>query len=461
MPRRKKGEADGVHPLFRSVRSRVGATARSTVPRHYGLLKRLTQLAAICSLALTAKSQETTALPSIVTIETATQEALDKNLTLLAERYRISVADARIITARLRPNPVVTLVADHLDLLGTHFNAQNNAGPAEYAYRTDFVLERGGKRERRIAFAEADRSAAELAVLNSVRTLLYDVNSAFVDVQLAKEAVALAQQSLKALNDIVDINGARVRSGDLAQVELVRSRLAALQFNTAVQQAQLRLKQAKNRLQLLLGRNSLSDDFDVSGEMRRETKNYALDEVRTVALQLRPDLRQAQREQARSQADLRLQLAQGKVDYTVGTEYRRQQGLNGTGNSLGFFVSVPLPVFNRNQGEIERARLEQEQLSLRIRAVQAAIGTEVTNAYQQYTTNKDLLDSIEKNALEQARNVRQTTEYSYRRGEASLIEFLDAQRAFNDAVQSYNEVRAEYARSLYLIDSVSGRSVTP
>lgn len=422
---------------------------------------RVFQVAVLCCFAQFLTAQPASSPPAVVTLDQATREALDKNLDLLAERYRISVADARIITARLRPNPVATVSGDHLDLLGTDFDARNNAGPTEYSFRTDFVLERGSKRERRIAFAEADKSAAELGVLNSVRTLIFDVDSAFVDIQLAEEAVALAQENLKALNGIVEINNARVRAGDLAQVELVRSRVAALQFQTAVQQGQLRLRQAKNRLQLLMGRIVLLDSFDVAGEIRREAAPFDFETFRKAAQERRPDLLQIQREQARTVADLRLQIAQGKVDYTVGTEYRRQQGISGTGNSLGFFLSVPIPVFNRNQGEVERARREQEMAAARIRALQATIGTEVTNAYQQYTTNRELLESIEKNTLEQAREVRQTTEYSYRRGEASLIEFLDAQRAFNDAVQSYNEARAEYARSLFLIDSVSGRSVNP
>src|SRR5262249_53436950 len=160
----------------------------------------------------------------------------------------------------------------------------------------------------------------------------------------------------------------------------------------------------------------------------------------------------------RSQADLRLQIAQGKVDYTVGAQYHRQFS-NARGSSLGLFFSAPLPVFNKNQGEIERARREEMQIQARIRALQKDIGTEVQNAYQQYATAKDLLDSFEKNMLAEAREVRETTVYSYRRGEATFVELLDAQRAFNDTMQGYNEARGEYARSLYLIDSISGKAV--
>jgi cobalt-zinc-cadmium efflux system outer membrane protein len=185
-----------------------------------------------------------------------------------------------------------------------------------------------------------------------------------------------------------------------------------------------------------------------------------LDRVREQAFNLRPDLQALLKEHARSQSDIRLQIAQGKIDYTVSTLYHHQYGYS-NGRAFGLQLTVPIPVFNRNQGEIERVRQEQRQIEARIRALQASIATEVENAYRQYSTARALLENIEKNMLGPAREVRQTMEYSYRRGEASLVEFLDAQRAYNETVQSYNEALAEYARSLYLIDSVSGGKVRP
>lgn len=416
---------------------------------------RLTAFTAL-AICLLARAEE---LPRTVTAEQAVAEAVAHNLDLAAARYDITVAEARRITAALRPNPVITLSADHLDLLGTGFNAVNQAGPPEYAYRTDFILERGGKRARRIELADNDRALARLTVLNHMRSLIFDVDNAFVEVQAAKEQLNLAQDSLAALNAIVDINTTRVRAGDLAQVELVRSRVAALQFQTAVEQARLRLTQAKARLQSLMGRTLAVADFDVEGSMRRDAEGPAHETLLTQATTHRPDLLALQWSQARSQADLRLQIAQGKIDYTVGSEYRRQDGFNARGNMLGFFFSAPLPVFNRNQGEIARAQRELEQAGARIKALQLSVGAEVTSAWQQYQSSRTLLEAIESSMLEQARDVRKTTEYSYRRGEASLLEFLDAQRAFNDAMQSYNEARASYARSLYLIDSVTAATL--
>jgi cobalt-zinc-cadmium efflux system outer membrane protein len=258
----------------------------------------------------------------------------------------------------------------------------------------------------------------------------------------------------------VDINAVRVKAGDLAQVELLRSKVAALQFQTAVEQAKLRLTQAKNKLQNLLGRSTADANFEVSGTLRRDAAIPAYNQLLEQAISQRPDLQGLLRWRVRNQADIRLQIAQGKIDYTVGMEYRRQDGINGRGNSLGFFFAVPLPVFNRNQGEIVRAERELDQSAARIRALEQTVKTEMTNAYEQYQTSKNLLEGIEQNMLEQAREVLKITEYSYRRGEASLLEFLDAQRAFNDAMQSYNEARANYARSLYTIDSITAANIS-
>ncbi|MBI3679280.1 MAG: TolC family protein [Acidobacteria bacterium] len=395
-----------------------------------------------------------------ITLDQALREAIASNLDLAAARHSISVAEARQITARLRPNPVMTVSADHLDLLGTGYNSINNAGPNEYSYRTDFILERGGKRTARMELAAVEKSVTELGFQDTMRRLIFDVESAFVDVQLARENLALAEDNLRSLNGIVAINTVRVRTGDLAVVELDRSQVAAMQYQTAVRQAELQLRQARNRLQFLLGRPVAVEDFDVTGPIRRDDRRISLEEVRGRAQTRRPDLQAIRQTQARNQADLRLQLAQGKIDYTTGVEYRRQQAPSGMGNSLGFFFSAPLPLFNRNQGEIARSQREIDQAAAQIRALEARVNGEVTSTWHQYFTSRGLLEDIEQKMLAKARSVRQTTEYSYRRGEATLVEFLDAQRAFNDVTQSYNEARANYARSLYLLDSVTASPVS-
>jgi len=417
-------------------------------------------LSFLCFSSLTARSvcaQPAPAPPDRVTIEQAVQEAVDHNLNLLAERYNLSIADAKIITARLRPNPVFSAALDYIDLLN-RFNGDNQGGPTEYNFRTDFVLERGAKRERRVEVAQTTREVAQLQLLNTTRNLALDVQSAFIDVLQAKDNLTLARENLQAFRGIVDVNATRVRAGDLAKVELVRTQVAALQFQSAVRQAESKLKIAGNKLQSLMGRRVPSPTFDVVGALRRDSEPVVMETVATQALELRPDLAALRKDQARSLAEVRSQLAQAKVDFTVGAEFHRQFH-NGSASALGLFFSAPLPVYNKNQGEIERARQEQEQILARIRAAEADVQNEVRNAWVQYATSRELLESIEHDLLDQAREVRTTMEYSYRRGEASLVEFLDAQRAFNDARQSYNDARADFARSLYTIDSISGKVV--
>jgi cobalt-zinc-cadmium efflux system outer membrane protein len=392
-----------------------------------------------------------------LTLNQAISEALDKNLNLVAARFDLPIAQARIITARLRPNPIFSLEASHLIYpITPDFNKERAGGPNEFAIRTDFVLERGGKRERRIEVAEAAEGVAELQVLNTVRMIVLDVEAAFVDILQAKANLALASDSLKAFDEIVNINTVRVKSGDLAEVELIRSQVAQLQFENTVRQAQLQVLTARARLQVLLGRGITEPLVDATGEMRRDTVSMDLSGFRQRALNQRPDLLALRRDQIRSQAELRLQLAQGKVDYTIGSEYRRQQGLANYGNLMGFFFSANLPVFNRNQGEIARATQERSQVEAKVRAQETTVQNDVQIAYLQYSNALTTLNRVEGALLQRARDVRQITEFSYRRGEANFLELLDAQRAYNETMQAYTEARGEFARSLYGLDAATG-----
>jgi cobalt-zinc-cadmium efflux system outer membrane protein len=392
-----------------------------------------------------------------ITIDQAVNEALDHNLSLLAERFNVSVADAAVLTAGLRPNPVVTASLMRPD----QSLVRAGISPFEQVFRTDYIFERGAKRQRRLDQAGLARSVVELQLLNTTRTLRLDVETAFTNLLLAKRNVSLAQANLKAFNNVVQINAERVRTGDLSAVELSRSRLAALQFQNDVRQQETQLRVAKNRLGTLLGRGADGGDtLEVAGDLRKDVQPVDYELVRRQALEARPDVRALRADQARTVADTRLQLANGKIDYTISGEYHRQEGTDVHGNSYGVFFSAPLPIFNRNQGEIARAQVQQQQVRTKVQALEQDIVNEVANAYAEYAASRDIVDTIETQMLAGADDVRTTTEYSYRRGEASFIELLDAVRAYNDTMHSYNEARAAYARSLYTLDSIAGK-VTP
>jgi cobalt-zinc-cadmium efflux system outer membrane protein len=394
-----------------------------------------------------------------LTVEEAVAEAMQNNLSLLAERASIPIAEARVLTARLRPNPVVSAAGDHLDVLGTGFNDVNAGGPSEIVVGSEFLIERGGKRRRRTDVAEQARSVAETAFLDAVRLTRLEVQNAFVDVLLARDNLALVRDNLDALNRIVETNAARLRAGDIAEVELIRSRVAALQYSNAARQAEAALRQAYARLATLLGRSPDRPPMEAAGELRRGPVLPGLEELKAAALQSRPDLQALRLEEGRAEAEIRLQESQAKPDFTVGVEYRRQQ-VNASSNSLTLSFSAPLPLFDRNQGEIARARAERRQAALRSRAREAEIAGEVAAAYQQYLVARDVVESIEARLLAEARDIHEITAFAYRNGDATLLEFLDAQRAFNDTMQAYNDGRAEYARSLYRLEAVCGKAVT-
>lgn len=425
-----------------------------------------------CLLAVPVLAQDLTtettttatavALSSALTVKQAVNEAVDNNLNLLAERANLTIADASLITARLRPNPVLSLSADHQDFLGTGFSGRNGAGPPEFAVRVDVPIERGGKREFRMATATYAKEVAEIQLLAATRALTLDVALACVDLLQAKANVALAADNLRMLEEFVRLNTVKVKDGTIAPVELTRSQVAMLQYRGNVKRAALELATSRTKLQHLLGRTTTSDTLDIVDDLKTPSLSFDLRPVvlETQAFAARPDIRALERSQARSQADLKLQLAQARVDYTWGLEYRRQQGVNGMGDTMGVFFSVPLPVFSRNQGEIARVEAESEQLARQLQALKAQVRAEIKIATQEFQAARDLIGSIEEDLLEPAQNARETVAYTYRSGASSLIEFLDAQRAFNDTMQSYHEAQASYRRAVMKLNAAIGKEVS-
>jgi cobalt-zinc-cadmium efflux system outer membrane protein len=397
----------------------------------------------------------------VLTVDQAVNEAIAHNLDFFAQKYDLSIAEAQIVTAKLRPNPLLTLDADHLDWLGTGFSTTappgkmpNNGGPTEYSARMDYLYERGGKRQARTALAVGNRDVTRLGLADSVRGLIQTVQGACVDVLAAKDNLKLAQENLKIFDDIVSINQSRFKVGDIAEVELMRSEVAELQFANFVRQAELQMNSSLSKLQLLLGRTKLQH-FDIIGDLRHDAPNLTREALVDEAIQQRPDLQALVRDEARAAADLRLQKANAKVDWVFGTEYRKQDA-TAHADTMGLFLSSPVPMFNRNQGEIARAQQAALQAQARTKALRASVENDVDLALLEYKTAHEDLEKIEGTMLGKAKDVRSISEYSYKRGEISFVDFLDAVRAYNDTMQSYNDARAEYARSLYGLDAATG-----
>ena len=396
-----------------------------------------------------------------LTIAAAIDEAVQHNLSLLAARTSLTIADAQMVSARLRPNPVASVSADHVDALGTGFNEINNGGPPELAVRVDLPVERGGKREARIAVATAIRSEAEAQFAEAVRTLRQDVTLACIDVMAARALRELMADTLGTYEGLARVNKARVVAGSIPGFEATRSEVAMLQFRATVVRADLDLAKATAQLRTLLGRPA-GAPLEIADALTLAAGAPAADDVAAVeslALRSRPDLLALQLSQARSLADLRLQEALGRVDYTVGAEYLRQQGVAGRSNSLGFFFSTPLPLLNRNQGEIARAGAEQNQAGQLIAARRAQVIADVRTAHHDYTVTRELVAAIERDLLAPAGRVRDISSYTYKAGGGTLLELLDAQRAFNETMQTYVDAQANLRRSIARLNAAAGTEV--
>jgi cobalt-zinc-cadmium efflux system outer membrane protein len=420
----------------------------------------------VCVVAMVATlgsySGTAAAAPGAVqtlTIQEAVDEAVQRNLGLQAQRANLSVADANVLTAGLRPNPVLSGGANSLDWLGTGFNEFNNAGPPEYSVRVDVPFERAHKRELRTAFAEQGKQIAEAQFAEAVRRVKLDVVVASIDVLEAKARLGLAEDNLQALQRLVQLNERRLTSGAIPPLEVSRSRVAMLQYRGNVRSAQLALTQARLKLLPLLGRTpdeALVDIDDRLG-LTPPVDSPDLGALQQAARASRPDILAAQREQARTQADLRLQIAQGKVDYALGAEYRRQQGVNGRGNLLGLFFSAPLPIFNRNQGEIARAEAESDRASRSLTSLETDLAGEVASAYEEFDASRLLLIDIERDLLAPTADARSGTAYMYQAGATSLLDVLDAQRAYNDTMDTYYAAQAAYRRAQARLALVVGQ----
>jgi cobalt-zinc-cadmium efflux system outer membrane protein len=399
-----------------------------------------------------------------MTIDEAVAAALEYNLDLLAARYEVDIATARIVTARLLPNPILSGGADYLDLLGSGFlfNGTNGAGPSEGNVRLDVPIELGGKRRQRIAYAKADRSVSELLLLDAVRELRFAVQSACVRVLLQKALLELAHKDLSIFEGIVTINESRVRDGDLAESELMRTRLAARERANIIRLYELSVRVARLDLQLLLGRDPTEPVVDVIGPAPQDTiEDASYPILRSEALEQRPDLRALAAAELRADADIQLQRALSWIDLNVGVMYHRQYGYAQGADSLGFFLGIPLPFFDRNQGEIQRARQTHEQSVTRTRAFRASVDKQVAEAISEYVTSRELLEAIEGGMTADATEVRDVSEYAYRRGEVSFLEFLDAQRTFNETMRSYRRAKARYSLAYLRIEWVTGRWLEP
>jgi cobalt-zinc-cadmium efflux system outer membrane protein len=281
-------------------------------------------------------------------------------------------------------------------------------------------------------------------VADDERTLTFQVASQFINVQLAESTLDLAQDNLKSYQNTLDISEIRYRSGAISQDDYLKVKLQLLQFQSDFAQAQLAKLQALSDLRILLGFEAVPANYDVAGPFEYEPVNASLEDLQMKALQNRPDLRAAQQGVSSAQSQYELQRAIGKQDLTVQANYTHVNGING----MSFYTSIPLPIFNRNQGEIARTRYAIVQSQESEKAAGEHVMTDVYDAYWALRSNDQVVQLYRSGYLTEAQADRDIAEYAYQRGAASLIDFLDAERSYRTTQRAYRQTLASYLLAL-------------
>jgi cobalt-zinc-cadmium efflux system outer membrane protein len=279
----------------------------------------------------------------------------------------------------------------------------------------------------------------------------------FINVQLAQSTLDLAEQDLKGYRDTVDISELKYKSGGISENDFLKIKLQLLQFQQDVQQALLARTQALSDLRQLLGYESVPMDYAVTGVFDYAPLSLALSDLETKAVANRPDLRAAVQGVTAAGSQHELAKVNGKVDVTATANYSHVNGIN----AMTFNVSVPLPVFNRNQGEIARTRYAVTQAREQQSAAQGQVMTDVRDAYEALNTSDRVAQYYRSGYLDVSQKNRDISEYAYRRGAASLLDFLDAERSYRATQLAWRQTIAAYLTALEQLRAAVGTRSLP
>jgi cobalt-zinc-cadmium efflux system outer membrane protein len=383
--------------------------------------------------------------PVKITLDQAVQMAHDHNHSLKAARTTIQQDQAQEITANLRPNPTLSADSQFLPIFQPGSFTNNYVNEiSQFDVGISYLFERGGKRQRRLEAAQDATAVTRSTVDDNERTLAFSVATQFVNVQLAESTLDLALQDAKSFQNTVDISEARYQAGDMSEADYLKIELQLLQFQSDVANARMSRATSLVSLREFLGYESVPADFDVAGDLEYQPLNLKEEDLAAMALKQRADLRAAQQGITAAQSQIKLAQANGKKDFTGAVDYSHVSGYS----SLSIFGSIDLPIFDRNQGEIARTRYALTQAQeLELAAAETVVG-DVNTAYETLHANDEIMVLYRGGYLEESEKSRDISEYAYKRGAASLLDFLDAERSYRAIQLAYRQALAAYALAL-------------
>ena len=253
-----------------------------------------------------------------------------------------------------------------------------------------------------------------------------------------------AQKLLDSYQGTVGVSQQQNKAGTISKADLMKIQLQTLQFQTDATTAKIVFLQALNSLRQLIGFDSVPADFDVAGSLAYEPLTLHLEELQARALSSRPDFQAAQRSVNAAQSQIGLAKANARQDLNATFDYTHV----GAANLAAFYFNIPLPIFNRNQGEVARTYYALTQSQFLQKAAEQQVLTDVRNAYEGVLSSEEVIELYNNGYLQQAKQSRQMAESSYQRGAASMMDFLDAERSYRSTELGYRQALAAYMNAL-------------
>jgi cobalt-zinc-cadmium efflux system outer membrane protein len=382
------------------------------------------------------------------------------NPTLKADADDVDEMKAAEITANLRPNPQFSLSVDGTQIAphdGVWTPFKGTSEQPNFSY----LHEREHKRELRLESAKEGTRVGESQHEDLKRNLEFTLRSAFVQTLQAKALLDLANKDLEYYDHIIQISRDRLKAGDIAQIDFDRIELLRVQYESEMQTAIVNLRTAKIQLLQLLNDRTPVETFDVTGNFDFSDALQPLDDFRQIALTERPDLQAALETIQQSQTNHKLAIANGSADPTFGGWYTYNSSNNNPNGiqTVGASVTIPLRIFDRNQGEKQRTQIDIDRSHQASEAARAQVFSDVDSAYAQVESNITLLKPYKAKYLAQATRVRDTVTYSYQHGGASLMDFLNAQSDYRTVQLANLQLIGSYLMAVGQLNLAAGREV--
>jgi cobalt-zinc-cadmium efflux system outer membrane protein len=430
------------------------ASRRSALRKHGARHSRITAcLCFLVTLTGIAGAQATK-----ISLDQALDLALDYSPSIKAARTQVDQSKAQEVTANLRPNPVLSWDSQFVPIFNPgQFSTGTLDNLQQFDIGAGYLIERGGKRKRRLDAARDQTSVTRAQVTDAERALKFNVASQFINALLAQSNLDFALEDIKSFRRTVDISEERYKAGDISQGDLLKIKLQLLQFQTDVTSAELAKVQALASLRQLVGYDSVPRDYDVVGDLEYAPVRLHVADLEVAALRERPDLRAAELGVTAAQSQVNLAKANGKQDLNVSFNYSHVSGTSSTSS----FFNIPISIFNRNQGEIARTRYALDQAELNRKVAAETVLTDIKNAYEAVLSNQDVVDLYDSGYLKQAQESRDITEYAYRQGGASLLDFLDAERSYRSTQLGYRQALASHMLAVETLRQAVGTRRLP